>query len=133
MIQLPMAPVEVTQETLSDVFPPAEIFEKWYKGEDAKWPPEPEPVELRFDVGFEVLCRVGPQDWLPGKIIQLWYRESSWPEWVFAPYKILLEDGRSIFAPQDNDQIIKLNPESTINTQLIQQMQEEAMRQEEME
>lgn len=121
MISLPLKAVEVTEEDLKHVFPPVDIFEKWSRGEDAVWPPDDgddmigmngngEMQELRFDVGTHVLCRVGPTDWAPGRIIQLWYREPNWPEYVFAPYKILLEDGRSIFAPQDMDQVIRLNP-----------------------
>lgn len=30
-----------------------------------------------------------------------------------APYQIILNDGRLIFAPQDNDQVIKLRPPRT--------------------
>lgn len=114
MFALPMEPKEVTPEILADCFPPGEILEKWLNGEDAAWPPEPEPQELRFEVGTDVLCRVGPTDWAPGKVQQLWYRENGWPEGAFAPYKILLEDGRDIFAPQDMDQIIRLNPNGNL-------------------
>jgi hypothetical protein len=110
MVVLPMEPKEVTQDILKEVFPSEDVLEKWYNGEDAAWPPEPEPQELRFQVGTDVLCRVGPTDWAPGKVQQLWYRESGWPEGAFAPYKILLADGRDIFAPQDMDQIIRLDP-----------------------
>jgi hypothetical protein len=119
MLNLPLEAVEVTENDLKNVFPPREIFEKWYRGEHALWPPEPEmghpegSEELRFDIGQQVLCRVGPTDWASGTVIQLWYRESSWPEWVYAPYKIRLDDGRCIFAPQDMDQIIKLNPNAS--------------------
>lgn len=103
---------EVTVEKLREVFPPAEILEQWFDGEDADWPPEPEPdpLELRFRVGHKVLCRVGPTDWAPGVVTQLWYREKSWQPGMYAPYKIHLDDGRDIFAPQDKDQIIRLNP-----------------------
>jgi len=109
MMGLPMEAKEVTEEELQHVFPPAEILEKWYRGEDAEWPVE-EPLELRFEVGFQVLCRVGPTEWAPGVVKELWYREPSWPEGSFAPYKIRLGDGRDIYAPADVDQIIRLNP-----------------------
>lgn len=105
-----MEPKEVTPDILEESFPPGDVLEKWYKGEDAAWPPEPEPQELRFLVGTDVLCRVGPTDWAPGKVQKLWYRESGWPDGAYAPYKIRLNDGRDIFAPQDMDQIIRLNP-----------------------
>ena len=107
---LPMEAKAVKTEHLQAAFPPAEIVEKWFRGEDAEWPPEPEPVELRFQQGTKVLCRVGPTDWAPGTVVQLWYREPNWQQGMYAPYKIRLEDGRDIFAPQDMDQIIRLNP-----------------------
>jgi hypothetical protein len=76
---------EVTKEELSNNFPTTEVLEKWYRGEDADWPPfeEPEFPELRFDVGTRVLCRIGPdanKDWAPGEIVLLWYREPNWPK-----------------------------------------------------
>lgn len=98
---------EVTKKELDHVFPPARILEAWHRGEEAEWP-EPEP--LRFSVGNKVFCRIGPSDWAPGTVAQLWYREPGWPDNSFAPYKIRLDDGRDIFAPADMDQIIKLNP-----------------------
>ena len=101
---------EVTLELLKEAFPPKEIILKWFRGEDADWPPQPEPAPLRFVEGTRVLCRVGPTDWAPGTVLQLWYREENWQPGMFAPYKIHLEDGRDIFAPQDIDQIIRLNP-----------------------
>jgi len=71
---------------------------------------------FRFDVGTQVLCRVGENEWQSGTIIQLLYREDDWPKDQFAPYKIKLdEDGRHIFAPEDSDDMIKLKnlvPES---------------------
>ena len=117
MIGIPMEAYEVTKEILQQVFPPADILQKWHRGEDAAWPPEPEPLELRFEVGTDVLCRVGPTEWTAGVITQQWYRESgpAWPEGHYAPYKIRLQDGRDIFAPQDLDQIIRLNPAGNRN------------------
>ena len=133
MLSLPMVPIKVTEGILREIFPPADVLEKWYRGEEAEWPPEPEPQELRFDIDMDVLCRVGPTDWLPGKVIQLWYREPNWPEWVYAPYKILLNDGRSIFAPQDNDQIIRLNPTSANNAKILSQLQQQHQQQQQDE
>ena len=122
---LPMEAKEVTPEELERVFPPAEILEKWHRGEEAEWPPnEPEWDEegaggmpqLRFEVGQKVLCRVGPglgpDAWSAGTIVQLWYREANWPPGSWAPYKIRLDDGRDIFAPGDLDQVIKTNPDA---------------------
>jgi hypothetical protein len=111
---LPMEAREVTKEDLEGSFPTTDVLEKWKQGEDADWPPpleEPtEMPELRFDMGDKVLCRIGPDaenDWAPGTIIMLWYREPSWPAGSMAPYKVKLDDGRDIFAPGDMDQIIR--------------------------
>jgi enamine deaminase RidA (YjgF/YER057c/UK114 family) len=62
---------------------------------------------LRFVVGQKVLCKVGPQpdDWAEGTIIQLRYMEPEWER--SAPYQILLDDGRYIFAPEDTEAVIK--------------------------
>ena len=68
----------------------------------------------RFQTGTRVSCRMGPdpnEDWAQGTIIQLWYRESKWPNMSFAPYKVRLDDGQFIFAPADIDRVIRLTEE----------------------
>jgi len=117
MLGLPMESNEVTDEELAEAFPPEEILRKWFHGQDAEWPPDNSNAmeegtlpQLRFDVGDKVLCRIGPDaitGWAKGTIVQLWYRESSWPAGNWAPYKVQLDDGRNIFAPGDLEQIIK--------------------------
>jgi hypothetical protein len=112
MIGLPMEAAEVTLEELRNHIPTVEYLQKWHAGEEADWPPEPEFDEsqmpkLRFDLGQRVQCRVGPTEWHSGTIIQLWYRENTWPPGSYAPYKIKLDDGRNIFAPGDLEQIIR--------------------------
>jgi hypothetical protein len=109
MFGLPMEVKDVTKEELQHSFPTEDVLEKWHRGEEAEWPPNEDPIELRFSVGMFVLCRVGPTDWAPGKVQQLWYREANWPPNSYAPYKILLDDGRDIYAPADVDQVIKLD------------------------
>jgi hypothetical protein len=102
---------DVTLDHLKGSFPPEIILTKWYHGSDVEWPPEElPPVALRFREGHKVLCRVGPTDWVPGTVVELWYRENNWQVGMYAPYKVQLEDGRDIFAPQDMDQIVRLNP-----------------------
>lgn len=118
MCGIPAEARDVTQELIQQHFPPAEILEKWNRGEEAEWPPAPEPPELRFAMGTAVLCRIGPQEWSKGKIIQLWYREANWPEGAYAPYQIKLQDGREIFAPQDMDQVVRLDPDAPSNQQM---------------
>jgi hypothetical protein len=65
---------------------------------------------LRFKVGDRVLCRVDPDPvtgWAPGKVVKLWYQGPDWPPNSWAPYKIELDDNNNIFAPRDNDEIIR--------------------------
>lgn len=121
MLGLPMEAKEVTLPILQEFFPPADIIRAWFDGQDVAWPPEPEPVELRFQVGQRVVCRVSPTEWAPGTIVQQWYREPTWPEGHYAPYKILLSDGRNIFAPQDADPIIRLDPSVANNNNALGQ------------
>lgn len=104
----------VTEEELSESFPTVDVLELWQRGEEAEWPPdEVTDPGLRFLVGDHVLCRVGPEDWEPGQIIELWYREPHWHPDAFAPYRIRLHDGRHIYAPADMDQVIRLDPEKS--------------------
>jgi hypothetical protein len=113
MLGLPMEAREVTKEELERNFPTNEVLEAWHMGDMVEWPPVDGPEELpqlRFELGTKVECRIGPDaetDWGPGTVIELWYRESSWPPGSFAPYKIKLDDGRDIFAPGDMDQVIR--------------------------
>ena len=111
MFALPCEAYEVTKEELKVKFPTRDVLEKWHQGIDEEWPPiELDLPQLRFTVGTKVMCRTGPnpeKDWLPGTITQLWYKEKSWPEGSFAPYKVKLDDGRQIFAPGDMDQVIR--------------------------
>jgi hypothetical protein len=108
MFGIPAEARDVDKAELEHSFPTVEILEKWFRCEEAAWPPS-EPLTLRFTVGTQVICRVGPTDWMPGVVTQLWYREAQWPEGAMAPYKICLQDGRNIFAPADIDQVIQLN------------------------
>jgi len=116
MMGLPMYASEVVQEDIQEQFPPPEILEKWHNGQEADWPPLDMDDEmdllpqLRFNVEQKVECRVGPDEvtgWVKGTITQLWYREKGWAEGSFAPYKVLLDDGREIFAPGDVDSVIR--------------------------
>lgn len=118
MLGIPLEAKDVSKEALLDCFPTHQVLEAWSRGEDAEWPPMDDDDDqmpsqrprLRFDVGKRVVCRVGPDPvtgWAPGKVVQLWYREPTWPANSWAPYKIELDDGSNIFAPGDVDQIIR--------------------------
>lgn len=67
--------------------------------------------ELRFELNTKVQCRTGRGDgeegWSNGTVVKLWYRESQWPKGRLAPYQIKLEDGTLIFAPMDDDRVIR--------------------------
>ena len=120
MMGIPLEAKDVSKEALLECFPTEDVLNAWSRGEDAEWPPMDDydddnmdftqKPQLRFSVGQRVVCRVGPdpvKGWAPGKVIQLWYREPTWPPNSLAPYKIELDDGRNIFAPGDVDQIIR--------------------------
>jgi hypothetical protein len=115
MLGLPMEAHEVTRQILNESFPYEDILHRWANGEDAEWPPLEDDLanqlpELRFNLGAKVECRIGPDEitgWAKGTVIQLWYREESWAEGSFAPYKILLDDGREIFAPGDVEMVVR--------------------------
>ena len=55
--------------------------------------------------------------WGPGTIVVHYYSEPSWPPNSFAPYQIQLDDGRLIYAPQDNDNVIRARAEGTVEEQ----------------
>jgi len=88
------------------------------KAEDFGEPP------LRFSVNTKVECRCGRALWLPGQVIA---------ERMFAmgremPYQVRLDDGRLIFAPVDNDQVIRKvisNSELEIESVGVEEMDQE--------
>jgi len=116
---MPFESHEVNDEILDQFCPPENILQAWFEGSKVEWSPfedddddmeDPADVELRFAVGKKVQCRTGADPvtgWASGEVIQLWYREANWPPNQMAPYKIKLEDGRNIFAPADQPEIIR--------------------------
>jgi len=64
---------------------------------------------LRFAVGDRVECNA--QDgWQSGTISKLFYRNEGMPPGFVAPYQIELDDGVFIYAPMDDDRVIKAAP-----------------------
>ncbi len=126
MMGLPMMAKEVTLNHIREQFPPNDVLLKWHRGEEVDWPPIDDLdvddgtaglglPELRFDVEQKVECRIGPDEitgWAKGVVKQLWYREVDWAEGSYAPYKIMLDDGREIFAPGDVDMVIRAQKEN---------------------
>ena len=51
------------------------------------------------------MCNTG--EWIPGVVVKHDYREPKWPEGKVAPYQVRLDDGRVIFAPIDDDRVIR--------------------------
>ena len=54
--------------------------------------------------------------WAPGEINCLWYREDDFPEDVFAPYQIELEDGNFIYAHDDTFEYIRPRARFAVGT-----------------
>jgi len=67
----------------------------------------PQGGALRFSPGDKVQCNVGGNQWKGGTIQQLWYSEPHWPDGQRVPYQVKLDDGMLIFAPMDQEQIIR--------------------------
>ena len=63
-------------------------------------------ITLRFGVGDRVECCYGPDDvWYHGTVIKLWYFDSDDDEPM--PYQVLLDRGNKIYAPDDEDDVIR--------------------------
>ena len=50
-------------------------------------------------------CNTG--EWSKGTIVALFYRDEGMPPGMTAPYQVQLDDGRLIYAPADDDQLIR--------------------------
>jgi len=64
-------------------------------------------LDLRFKVGSTVECCVAPGQWLAGHVVAHDYSEENWPSGQVAPYQIKLANGGLIFAPLDNDDVVR--------------------------
>mmetsp|Transcript_3587 Transcript_3587/g.6788 ORF Transcript_3587/g.6788 Transcript_3587/m.6788 type:complete len:197 (-) Transcript_3587:83-673(-) len=122
MFGVPVAPADFEAEDLDEFCPPGEIFAEWFKGNNVEWYPNPVDDDayeanmqemLRFQIGTLVQCRIAADPvtgWANGQVVELFYRESNWPPGQVAPYKIQLDDGRKIFAPQDTPEVVRARP-----------------------
>mmetsp|Transcript_35486 Transcript_35486/g.73024 ORF Transcript_35486/g.73024 Transcript_35486/m.73024 type:complete len:453 (+) Transcript_35486:155-1513(+) len=61
---------------------------------------------LRFTVGEDVIVNTGLGT-VSGVVVKRWYREPGWPENTVAPYQIELDDGRFVYAVEDNDVLVR--------------------------
>ena len=58
---------------------------------------------LRFTLDDRVECNVGY--WAAGRVTQLWYTDAGAN--AASPYQVLLDEGRYIFCPKDNDSVVR--------------------------
>ncbi|KAH8071126.1 hypothetical protein JL721_4557 [Aureococcus anophagefferens] len=58
------------------------------------------------DIAF-IHPKGGGQGVLAGTVVGLWYSEEDWPATEVAPYKIALDDGPDIYAPLDDDLVVR--------------------------
>ena len=65
------------------------------------------PPQASFPVGARVECLISDDTWVPGRVIKLHYHESGFEPGYFAPYQIELDDGKLIYAPDDDDECIR--------------------------
>ena len=70
------------------------------------------PGPLRWSVGDRVECwwRQSKADegcWVAGTVVSHWWRHAEWPEAQVAPYQVQLDDGKLIFAPMDEDKVVR--------------------------
>ena len=61
---------------------------------------------LRFKMGDDVECNTR-DGWQKGKIVNILWRDDDMPEGMTVPYQIELDDGVLIYAPADDDEIIR--------------------------
>ena len=58
--------------------------------------------------GSRAECRTGRTEWTPGTVVALNYRDDQMPQGLVAPYQIDLDNGRLIWAPKDDDCVIRI-------------------------
>jgi len=73
------------------------------------WTPELEEetrAKLRFTVGDAVECKTS-DGWERGAVVSQMYREDHMPPGMVAPYQVKLDTGDIIYAPVDEDDVIR--------------------------
>jgi len=61
---------------------------------------------LRFAIGTKVACRI-KDGWAPGTVVATMYRDEYLPPGMLAPYQVKLDTGEYIYAPFDDDKVIR--------------------------
>jgi len=67
---------------------------------------EKKKASLRFTIGSKVQCNTGG-GWKSGQVVTLWYRDEFMPPGMVAPYQVQLDDGSLIYAPSDQEELIR--------------------------
>lgn len=63
-------------------------------------------IVLRFTPGDRVECMF-TGTWVKATVHSCWYNEPTWPTDTWAPYQLKLDDGNLIFAPADDDRVVR--------------------------
>jgi hypothetical protein len=62
----------------------------------------------RFKIGTRVEARIGPDSWAQGVVVDIHYREPTWPMSESAPYQIKVDNtGELMYAPADIDEVVR--------------------------
>ena len=61
---------------------------------------------LRFGIGDKVKCNTG-DGWQKGEVVALQYRDEHMPPGMVAPYQVQLDSGNLIYAPADEDEVVR--------------------------
>merc|ERR1712196_227708 len=67
---------------------------------------EEKKKKLRFAVGDKVKCNTGDV-WPDGEVVALMYRDNGMPPGMVAPYQVKLANGSLIYAPADDNDVIR--------------------------
>ena len=62
-------------------------------------------LKLRFAIGDRVECKL--QDWQPGTVVEQFYVQEGFAAGTCMPYQVALDDGRLVFARQDESHTIR--------------------------
>jgi hypothetical protein len=62
--------------------------------------------KLRFRKKQRVKCNMGMR-WEEGTIIETWHLEQNQGQFMYLPYRVRLDDGSVIYAPRDDDSVIR--------------------------
>ena len=113
---MPFMVTDVTINEVREYLPSEKLYKTLSKNQqddhDANNEGDEDPYasRLRYKLGDAVSCRTSEdpiKGWSSGEIVQVKYREKTWPLGVYAPYKVRLDDGRCIFAPRDEPDVVR--------------------------